>query len=185
MNLLHRLAAPAALATALLAAPVAHAGDVVVNVAGAQSINLQGEAGNTVWFLDIGANSALTSLSWAVTLDAFSPSSLSEMQVSFGESSGATLLTLAPGAADAFSGTGSYSGTLDLAGYGVGSGADGLLRVEFSEAYKDFAPNTAEGRWASGTLTFSATALPEPGSVALLALGLGALTLRLRARRRG
>ena len=61
----------AAAATLALAALSAQAAPVVVNVGGAQSVNLQGEAGNTVWLIDIGANSVLNSLTWQVALDAF------------------------------------------------------------------------------------------------------------------
>lgn len=179
MKYLHRLAATAALA-GLLA--TAQATPVVVDVSGAQSINLQGEAGNTVWLVDIGANAVLNSLGWTLTLNAFAPSSLSEMQVSFGSSSGLDLITFAPGAADSVSGTGSYTGSLDLTAYGVAAGADGKLRIEFSEGYKDFALNVAEGQWASGNLTFDVSAVPEPSSIALLLAGLGVVGVRVRRR---
>jgi len=163
-----------ALAAALgLTSLAAQAATVVVDVSGAQSVNLQGENGNTIWLIDIGANMALTSLDWTVSLSAFSPSVLAEMQVSFGNSSGSNLLTFTPGAADYVSGNGSYSGSLDLSGYGVGSGGDGKLRIEFSEGYKDLGVGVAEGQWVSGSLTFGVSAVPEPASVALLLLGLG------------
>ena len=57
MKHLHRLAAPAALLAK------AHATPVVVDVTGAQSVNLQGEAGNTVWLgtAVAGSGTALTS----------------------------------------------------------------------------------------------------------------------------
>lgn len=181
------LAATAALAFAgLLATPAAQAASVVVDISGAQSINQQGEAGNTVWLVNIGANTVLTSLDWTLTLNAFAPSSLSELQVSFGDSSGANLLTVMPAALDGgFSGIGHYSNTLNLAGLGVGAGADGLLRIEFSEDHKDFALGVAEGQWVSGNLTFGVTAVPEPASAALAVLGLGLVGLQARRARRG
>lgn len=170
MKTLHRITAATALALAALSAQAA---TQTVNVTGVASTNLLGEAGNTVVLVDIGANAVLNGLDWAVTLNAFSPSSLSEMQVSFGSSSGLDLITFAPAAADGFSGTGTYSGTLDLTGLGIAAGADGLLRIEFSEAYKDFAPGVAEGQWVSGSLALNVGAVPEPASAVLALLGLG------------
>lgn len=178
----HHLAAAATLALASL---TASASPLAVDVSGAQSINLQGEAGNTVWLIDIGANAVLTSLDWALELNAFSPSVLAEMQVSFGDSSGLNLLTFAPGGADFLSGNGSYSGSLDLSAYGVSVGADGLLRLEFSEGFKDFANGVAEGEWVSGNLTFGVSigAVPEPASITLALVGLGLVAGARRVRR--
>jgi len=172
---LQQLAAAATLGLAGLCSLPAQAATVVVDVSGAQSINLLGEAGNTIWLVDIGAGSVLNALSWNVTLNALNPSVLSELQVSFGNSSGLDLATLAPGGADLFSGTGSYSGSTSLAALGLASGSDGLLRIEFSEGFKDFALGTVEGQWVSGHLTFDVTAaaVPEPVSAVLLLLGLG------------
>lgn len=184
MKQLQRLAAVAALGLASLATQAA---PIVIDVSGAQSINLQGEAGNTVWLIDIGANAVLNSLDWTLSLNAFAPSNLSEMQVSFGSSSGLDAITFAPGAADSFSGSASYTGSLDLTGVGVAAGADGKLRIEFSEGYKDFANGVAEGQWVSGNLTFDVTAaaVPEPASAALVLLGLGMVGLQARRARRG
>jgi len=171
----------AAAATLGLAGLCAHAATIAVDVSGAQSINLQGEAGNTVWFVSIGANAVLSSLDWSLQLNAFAPSSLSDMQVSFGDSSGAVAINFAPGAADSFSGTGSYNGSLNLTGAGIAAGSDGLLRIEFSEAYKDAANGVAEGQWVSGSLGLGVTAaaVPEPASAALAVLGLAVIGLRL------
>lgn len=183
MKFTHHLAAAATLTLAALAA---QATPIAVDVSGAQSVNLQGEAGNTVWLVNIGAGAALNTLNWNVNLSSFGGSSLSEMQVSFGSSSGLDLITFAPGAADGFSGSGNYAGSLDLSAYGLAAGADGLLRIEFSEAFKDFNAGVAEGQWTSGTLTFDVTAaaVPEPASAALALLGLGLLAGTHRARRR-
>lgn len=182
MMKLHRLAATAALAFSALASQAA---PVVVDVSGAQSVNLQGEAGNTVWFVNIGAGAVLNALDWSVLLSAFAPSSLSEMQVSFGSSSGLDLITFAPDAIDGFSGAGSYTGSLNLSALGISAEADGLLRIEFSEAFKDFGLGQAEGQWLSGNLTFdvSAAAVPEPASAALMLLGLGLVAASRRQRR--
>ncbi len=181
-----RLAPFAAAATLALAGLGAHATPVVVDVAGAQSRNLLGETGNTVWLIDIGARAAVNALDWDVLLEAFSPSLLSELQVSFGSSSGLDQLTLQPGFGDDASGSGRYSGTLDLTGFGIAAGDDGLLRIEFSELYKDLSTTVADGQWLGGTLTFdvSTSAVPEPGSAALALLGLGAAAVHRRRQTR-
>ncbi|CAN5176691.1 hypothetical protein BH11PSE10_BH11PSE10_11050 [soil metagenome] len=178
-NQLQRLAAAAALG---LAGFAANAASTIVDVSGAQSINLLGEAGNTVWLVDIGAGSSLNSLSWNVMLNALDPSTLSDLQVSFGNSGGLDLVTLSPGVADPFSGQRSYAGSTDLAPLGLAVGAAGLLRIEFSEGYKDFLAGTTEGQWVSGNLTFDVTAaaIPEPASAALMLLGLGLVGAQLR-----
>lgn len=179
MKKLSRLAAVAALT---VAAAAAQATPVVVDVTGAQSVNLLGETGNTVWLVNVGANALINSLDWSVVLNAVSPSSLSDMQVSFGSSSGLDMLDFRPGSLDTVPGTGSYSGTLDLTGLGLATGADGLLRIEFSEAYKDLAVGAVEGQWLSGALTFDVSAVPEPASAALALMGLGLVGAHVRRR---
>ena len=102
------------------------------------------------------------------------------MQVSFGSATGTDLLTLSPGSADPFGGSGSYVGSMDLTGLSLAVGADGLLRIEFSEGFKDFALDMAEGQWVSGNRTFGISAVPEPAGVALLLAGLGLVAVRAR-----
>jgi hypothetical protein len=182
-KLQHLAAAAALISAGLFAGASAQAASVVVDVTGAKSVNQVLEDGNTVWYVDIGANAQLTSMDWNVMLNAFVPSSLSEMHVSVGRSDGTNLVNLVPGAADSFSGTGSYSGSLDLTGLGFGAGADGKLRIEFNEYTKDFAFNVVEGQWVSGNLTFGVSAVPEPASISLLLLGLGAVAGARRVRR--
>lgn len=179
MTSIHRtcLGLLAAATLGLCAGPAALAANIVVDVAGQPSVNLLGEAGNALLSVAVGANAAITSLEFAVDLEAFAPSLLSELTVSFGSTGGLDLLTLAPAALDGVSGTGHYTGSLDLTPLAMHVGGDGLLRIEFSDGYKDFGSQVAEGRWLAGTLTFgvSAAPVPEPGSAALVLLGLGGL----------
>lgn len=189
MTLPFPLAAPAArwLGAGLLALTLTGVAQAAVSVeidtTAVNSLGLLGEAGNTVLQVDIGAFSRLTALSWSVQLEAFAPSTLAELQVSFGSSSGLDALTLAPAAPDGASGIGSYSGTVDLLGLGLAAGADGLLRIEFSEAYKDAAPGVADGRWLSGTLRFEVSPVPEPATAGLALGGVALVALAARRRR--
>lgn len=176
----HRMATAAIALLALsgltgMGASAAHAAPRVIEVAGAQSVNLLGEDGNTVWWIPVGANAVLKGLDWSVQLEAFAPSVLSEMQISFGASSGLAQFTLAPGREDFSSGVRHYSGSLDLSSLGAQLGADGLLRIEFSEGYKDLAAGMAEGRWLGGQLVFdiAVPAVPEPAGAVMALLGVG------------
>lgn len=178
---LQRVAAVAALGIAALAAQAA---PVVVDVAGAHSVNLLGEAGNTVWLVDVGAGAVLNAIAWDVSLNALDPSLLGEMLVSFGDSAGVDLASLAVAGSDSRAGAGSYAGSLDLSPLGLRVGSDGMLRIEFSEAYKDFAQDTSEGAWLSGMLSFdvSVAAVPEPAGMALVVAGMALLGAQRRHR---
>lgn len=176
---LHRLAATAALACAgLLAGTSAHAADAVVDVTGINSFEQIGDPANTVLFVNIGANALVPWLSWNVTLQAFAPSSVDEMQISLG--SGASQLDIPLTAFSSFTGA-AYTGTLDLTGLGVAAGADGQLRIEFSETFKDRL-GEPDGQWLSGQLTLGVSPVPEPASALLAVAGL-ALLARARGRR--
>ncbi|PZP36811.1 MAG: hypothetical protein DI603_00775 [Roseateles depolymerans] len=111
---------------------------------------------------------------------------MSDIAVQFSDSAATqdTAISLAPSATNA-AGTASYasSGLVDLtaANLSFAVGSDGKLRLEFYETWDDIA-GAQDGTWNSGTLTLSVTAVPEPATYGLMALGL--LGVLLAARRR-
>jgi hypothetical protein len=160
--------------------------DIVIDVSGIASVGRRDDIGNTFLTFDIGANSAVTGISWNVNVTAFNPSWLSEITVAFGTSTvGAARLELSPGQGDDVFGTMSYSsgGVIDLIGLGLNFNvnADGLLVVEFLERNDDV-DLSPDGLWNSGALTIQVAAIPEPATYGLMALGL--LAVGAAARRR-
>ena len=136
--------------------------------------------------LNVGSNARITGLGWNVTLFADSPSWLSEMAVTFGSSSNTDIVRLRPGIGVNSPGTETFSsgGLVDLIGLGLDFSvdADGLLRMEFFETFVDW-PGDWDGIWQSGLLTIEATtasSVPEPATLGLLALGLAAVAARRR-----
>ncbi len=157
-----------------------------INVAGIGSYDAPGSAQNTVLTFNLGANALVTGLGWDVNVTAFSPSWLSEMTVSFLDSSQTAGVNLNVGSGDNSSGTASYSsgGILALADYGLefNVGPDGILRVEFFEGYTDGL--NPDGIWNSGALTVqTASAVPEPATYGLMALGLLGIAGAVRRRK--
>ncbi|WP_374659358.1 PEP-CTERM sorting domain-containing protein [Inhella sp.] len=156
------------------------------DVSGILSYEAIGNAMNEVRTMNIGANARVVGIGWDVTLFADDPSWLSEIGVSFG-SSAASFVNLRPGVGEDGPGTMSFSsdGIVDLVGLGFDFAveADGQLRMEFFEAFNDFVGDW-DGRWESGTLTIlTVQAIPEPGTYAMLALGLGVLGVVARRRK--
>jgi hypothetical protein len=176
-----------AVATLCAAAQIgtAHAGTttVTVDVAGIADMDERGADSNIVQELFIGAGATIESLKWNVNLTSNDPSYLSEMQLTFSDSLG-NGVTFTPGGGDDFSGTNSYAGFQDLRliGQQFQLGDDGLLRLEFHDAYKDLTFDQPEGLWNSGTLIFAASTVPEPQTLPLVFSGL--LVMRGAARRR-
>ena len=166
--------------SSLFAAPL------TVNVAGIPSVGEEGDSANTVLLFNVGANARITTLDYAVSLTAFSPSWLSEMNVSFTPSNGVGGVDLSPGFADNSSGTATYSDFIDLTDLGLDFqvGADGILRLEFFEDFDDFAG--ADGVWNSGTITvgFAGDSTPVPEPATVLLMGMGVMMIGYGRRRR-
>lgn len=167
--------------------PIGMASTIVdVDVAGIPSMDGNGSPNNVVLNLDLGAGAWVTGIGWDVGITAYDPSWLSEMMVAFEDSSQSTGVYLTVGAGDNFSGSSSYSsgGIVDLIGLGLDFhvGADGKLRMEFFEGFNDF-PDAADGVWDRGTISIQVAAIPEPGTYALMLLGLAGITFVARRRR--
>jgi hypothetical protein len=166
--------------TSLFAAPL------VIDVAGIQSNNRIGSAENTVLLFDVGANSTIDSVSYAVNLTAYGRSFLSEMRLSFTDSAQSVGVFLTPGVGDIAPGTGSYADAANLIDLNLdfAVGSDGILRLEFFESFNDV-PG-ADGQWNFGTITFgvneAAQAVPEPASTLLLGAGLALIGYTRRRR---
>jgi PEP-CTERM motif len=144
------------------------------DVTGISSFDGEGAAGNTVATLNIGAGSEVIGIGWDVTINAISPSYLSEAVLSFGSTSTlAVFLTV--GLGDDAPGIASYSsgGVVDLVGLGFNFtvDGDGQVRMEFFEDFDDL-PGEADAIWQSGTLTLEVAAVPEPTTYGMMALGL-------------
>lgn len=157
-------------------------GSLVLNLANVLNWDERGRTENTVHEVFVGAGARVVTLQWNLSLTAREGSYLSEMQLTFSDTLGSGVTFTPAGGAD-FDGSATYSGFQDLRpqGQDFSVGDDGMLRLEFHDAYKDLGFDEPEGVWQSGTLIFGVSAVPEPGSVALAMCGLiviGALANR-------
>ena len=118
----------------------AYPAPLTVDVSGIADMDERGAESNTVKELFIGAGVSIVSLTWDINITSNDPSYLSEMQLTFSDSLGSGV-TFTPGGGDDFSGTSNYTGFQDLRvlGQHFQLGTDGLLRLEFHDAYKDLA----------------------------------------------
>ncbi|KQP17782.1 hypothetical protein ASF43_07860 [Pseudorhodoferax sp. Leaf267] len=179
-----RFSAAAALCAAVLVGTAqASPAYVTVEVSGVADMDERGAVSNIVKALSLGPGASIESLKWDIQLTSYGPSYLSEMQLTFSDSLG-NGVTFTPGGGDDFEGTSHYAGFQDLRlilqQFPLGD--DGLLRLEFHDAFKDRAFDEPEGMWDFGTLTFGVSTVPEPQVLALVLSGL--LSLRAVARRR-
>lgn len=149
----------------------------MVDVTGIKSMDLQGSANNEWRSLNVGANAHVIGIGWDVNLLAQGLSWLSEIKVSFGSTS-STFINLTPGVGDNTPGASNYSsgGVVDLVGLALDFNvdADGMLHMEFFEGFDDV-PGGMDGLWESGALTIQTAAVPEPGTYAMMLLGLAAM----------
>ena len=193
--------AAAAMAAATLASGAAHAATLIVDVTGALSYGVRCNAAknecgptnpnkNTVMLFDIGAFSQVTALAYNVSIASVGYSYQQDMMFSLSDSSGGARLGVRP-AGQYGSGSGTYTGARDLLVdkvFNMYTGADGLLRVEFSDEYDDIR-NGIDGRWRSGTITLTyepvppTSAVPEPGTWAVMITGFGIVGATLRRRK--
>lgn len=173
-------------ALAFSSATGANAATLVIDLEDVFSYTSEGSAANVLWSFDIGANALVTGIAYDVTLEAFSPSWLSEMVVSFLSSSFSGVY-LTPGFSDSFSGTASYADSAYLPDYGLDFAVDGdgLLWLEFFEDFDD-SSISPDGVWnGTLTITYEPTAtpgIPEPATWGMMIAGFGLVGFAARRR---
>lgn len=147
--------------------------ELQVNTTGILNNDERGAASNIILDFYVGSGASITSLAWDVNVTSYAGSYLSEMKVTFSDTLG-TGVTFTPGSGDDFDGTASYAGFQDLGELGqvFAVGADGILRLEFHDGFKDLAFDEPEGVWNSGTLVFGISPVPEPSAFAMVVGGL-------------
>ncbi|MUI15820.1 hypothetical protein GJV26_25670 [Massilia dura] len=155
------------------AAQQAAMSQLMVDISGIPNYDERGAASNVIQDFHVGAGASITSLAWDVNATAYAGSYLSEMKITFTDILGRGV-TFTPGNGDDFDGTVDYAGFQDLRVLGqvFTVGADGILRLEFHDGFKDLAFDEPEGMWNHGTLTFGIAQVPEPPAIAMVLGGL-------------
>ena len=188
LNYVRRLMAlmmfAAAMSFCMAQAKAASIFELPVDTAGILNYDERGSASNVVLDFYVGSGASVTSLKWDVNVTSYVGSYLSEMQITFSDSLG-NGVTFTPGDGDDFDGTADYAGFQNLGDLGqiFAVGADGILRLEFHDGFKDLAFDEPEGRWNHGTLTFGISPVPEPPVFALALSGLLLVSAVLKRRR--
>ena len=191
MNRFKAFAAALALGGAALVAPCANAASIVIDFTGAFSVDEFGDPDNVSSFVDIGAGSQVTGISYDLTLAAVTPSWLSEMYIFFGRPDISAGLVLTPAAGDDMPGAGAYSGSINLVDLGLDFSVlgDGLLYIELYEDFDDY-PDEFDGAYLSGSVTITyepvvvEPGIPEPATWAMMIGGLALAGASLRRARR-
>lgn len=158
--------------------------ELQVDTTGILNNDERGAASNVVLDFYVGSGASITSLAWNVNVTSYPGSYLSEMKVTFSDTLGSGI-TFTPGNGDDFDGTMNYAGFQDFGELGqiFNVGADGILRLEFHDGFKDLAFDEPEGVWNSGTLTFGIAQVPEPPVYAMVLGGLLLLSRAIRQHR--
>lgn len=175
-----RFLSKALVSLSLLACSAAFAVPVTYTITAPIASNgMFGDPDNFVATLDVGAYTVITNFRFDVNLTANDPSFLSDLQLVFSDSIGSAPRAIMPAFLDENPGMGNYAGSADLSALGLSIevGADGILRLEFSESFDD--PEVMpDGIWNSGTITFNfddavdpGTNVPEPASILLISAG--------------
>lgn len=157
----------------------AFAAPISVSFTDIESNGFIGDPQNYVQYIDVGANSTITGFSFSVDLTAFEPSWLADMVFAFERSDFFAGVFFTPGFETEAPGSGSFSGSASLVDLGLDFqvGEDGLLRLEFFEAFDDV-PGV-DGIWNFANFTFEVepgpSPVPEPASALLLVAGLAAM----------
>lgn len=155
---------------------------VRVNLQNIPSWDRQGDTDNFRAVINVAPDDLLNGVYWDVTLEAISPSWLSEMALLIVNVNGEGYV-LRPGAGQNRAGTGTFSGGLKVRDANLPDTQlpDNRIYLEFFETFDD-ASNAIDGFWRSGFVEFQV--VPEPASVLALGAGLAGLVgLRRRSKK--